>query len=187
MSRGRVLALGLLALAGCSSLEVSVDYDTKTDFSKFRTWAWAPEPSAEKLPPRVNPLTLDRARTAIEATLASKGYAPAPADKADFLVAVTASVERRTDVDYGYPGWGWGWGWGYGWGPSFGAAYYPPTVMTYDEAAMAIHILEPRPALRIVWRGLAEHPVHRGDTPVEREEQVREAVRKVLASFPPVR
>ncbi len=171
---------------------MSVDYDHKADFSALETWAWYEEPAEaarqEKAPSEVDPFTIRRARTAIEEDLSAKGFGKAAPADASFFVAVHSGVERH--VQYGPPaewGWTWGWGAGYTWGPYWDGYWGPPSVYVYHEAALIIDVLEPRPAVRLIWRGVARRPVERGLAPEERDRQVREAVGEVLAGFPPGR
>jgi hypothetical protein len=183
-----LLILAVAGLAGCSPIDVAVDYDPKADFAKIRTWAWFPEPAGashpEQVAQQVDPLTLQRSRDAIEEILSAKGFAMARQDEADVLIAVHSAIERR--VTYG-PSYGWGWGWGpaYSWGPYWDGYWGPPSVYVYHEAALIVDVLEQKPAQRLIWRGVARRTIERGLTPEEREQRIREAVHELLAGFPP--
>jgi hypothetical protein len=182
---GLIFGAAGVILGGCSSLQVSTDYDRKVDFSKLRTWAWYPTPTqavtAEKANPRVSPLTLQRAREAIQSVLTAKGYALVPDEKSDFLVAVHAATERHVEVDPFVVGWGWG----YGWGPYWDGYWGPPAVYAYDEGILIVDLIENKPDHKLVWRGLAHRPVRHGLSPEEREARIREAVDEMLSRFPP--
>jgi hypothetical protein len=91
---GRVVLLvaGALAGVGCASdFAVLTSRDPTVKFAAGATYAFRVIPQAEKQPgeldPRVNNAALhDRIRKAIEAVLAEKGFRPADAKTADFLV-----------------------------------------------------------------------------------------------------
>jgi hypothetical protein len=177
------------AVSGCSSLEVSVDYDPSVDFLKIHTWAWYPEPTPPAGPrsdhPDLSPLTIQRAQAAIEETLSRKGYRSAAPEQADVLVAVDSAIERRIEAAPVSMGWGWSWGHPYGWGATWDGWWGPPAVYTIDEVALIIDVLEPRPTPRLIWRGVARWPKHGDATPEDRQARIREAVDQALAKFPP--
>lgn len=185
---GLLLAVAGTLLSGCSSTEVMVDYDSRADFSGLRTWSWASGSSLEKVAAHPHPLAFERAKAAVESVLAAKGYSQAPPDRADFLVDASVLVERRTDVDPGYYGWGGGWGWGgYGFAGPYWGGGWTSHVYTTDYCIVAVNILQARPTSRVLWRGVAESPRGRGLTPQEREAKIRREVDEILASFPPGR
>ena len=60
----KALPILLVAAAvACSTLKTSADYDPKTDFSKYKTWAWKDEQSIK------DPLVKQRIQSALESTL----------------------------------------------------------------------------------------------------------------------
>lgn len=185
--------VSLVAVSGCSSLDVSVDYDPKANFSALRTWAWYAEPAEaprpEKAPPPVDSLTAQRAKDAVALSLIAKGFGKVDAEEADFLVSVHSAIERHVRQIPPSGGWGltWSWGPGYAWGPYWDSYWGPPAVYVYREAALIVDVLEPRPALRLIWRGIGRRPVDSGLSPEEREKRIRETVREVLSGFPPSR
>lgn len=175
-----VAALIAWAVAGCATLRVGSDYDRQASFAGYHTFTWLPR---ERYGTR-NPLVVQRARDAIQAELVRKGYVldPDPAT-ADFAVDFTIGSRVRTDVQ-SYPapyGGGWylsgpGW-WGY---PYWGSEV---DVRQYRQGTLSIDVFDVR-SHRPVWHGWAKKELSRSD--VERSaEPIREAVRAVLANFPP--
>ena len=71
----RILALVLVATAGCGgpALTVDSDYETSTDFSKYKTWSWmaGAKPSEKD----IDNLSQQRIKEAIEAELPKHGLA----------------------------------------------------------------------------------------------------------------
>jgi hypothetical protein len=91
---------------------------------------------------------------------------------------------NRTVVTYqemGGPWWGYGWGgrpWGYG--PAVGFR----EVNTYREGSIILEMVDFH-TNQLAWRGAAEGALTGLSDPKDAEEQVTEAVRKLLANFPP--
>lgn len=194
----QILSLTLVfAVAGCSMIEVSTDYDASIDFERLATYDWLPEPHKPTGDPRIdNPLLEKRIRTAVESQLAAKGYEKAGAGRADFLVGYHAAIDRRLSVQsmntyYGYrSGWGWddyryGDGWGY-----HRAWKSEPMFRTYtryyDEGSLILDFVTPQ-TRELIWRGAAKAEVDEADSPRTKREQINEAVRRILEQFPPMK
>jgi hypothetical protein len=179
----RALPVALLiawAALGCATLRVGSDYDKQASFAGYHTFTWLPR---ERYGTR-NPLVVQRARDAVQAELVRKGYAlAADAAAAEFAVDFTIGSRVRMDV-HSYPaayvgGWYWGapgW-WGY---PYWGSEI---DVRQYREGTLSIDVFDVR-SHRPVWHGWAKKELSASD--IERsEEPIRDAVRAVLAKFPP--
>jgi hypothetical protein len=167
-----------LLLAGCTSVRLGLDYDTSTDFSSLRTFAWHPESHQEDAKNSQNPLIDARIRTAIEETLISKGYEKVVLDSADFLVGFHFSVERKLEVSsmnatFGYSQ--------YGRGGSLG---YQTSVTEYDEGIIVIDIAEAETDA-LVWRGSGARRVGTSNDPDKVTKKVNRAVSEILSQFPP--
>lgn len=179
--RPAVLALGL-ALAGCSSVTVTADYDPETDFSGLRSFAWIPDDPEREVDPRAgDPLISARVTEAVEHTLQAAGYAQV-SEQADFLVGFTISVQRGTTLvsDTGPIFYG-----RYGHG-GYGAVGYSSTtqVREYEEGVLQIDIVG-TDSNTLLWRGTATAVLKSNQTPEQSTEAINEAVAKVLAQFPP--
>src|SRR5262245_49200818 len=106
MIRKTWLFMGV-ALAGCSGIDVSEDYDRGQDFSKLRTWAWAqPLPQADGSGySEISSLTHKRITSAVEGELTQKMYKKTEPDRADFWVRHYASTGEKVEAYPGYNGW----------------------------------------------------------------------------------
>ena len=65
------LAAVVLFAAGCSTIDVTTDFDPATDFSTFKTFKWVDAKGSDL---DKQPLVKARVRDAVIATLKSKGY-----------------------------------------------------------------------------------------------------------------
>jgi len=174
-----LLAL-VLALAGCTTLRVSTDYDRSASFAGYHSFAWL----AREHRGTRNPLIVQRAHDAIQAELTAKGFSfVADSATADFVVDFTIGSRERVEVDsypvpYGGP-WYWadrGW-WGY---PYWGRDV---DVRQYREGTLAIDVFDAR-THRAVWHGRAKKNLTPSDIE-HSEEAIRAVVQALLAGFPP--
>lgn len=165
----------LLALTGCSGIDVTTTQDPKTDFSPFRTWAWWETVNNDAPDPDISELGRRRIKNCISSELEAKGYAWGPADKADMLVkwvaAAGGSVELapvgfRFGVD----------------DPATSGETRGPSNIA--EGTLVIDVLSNTPPRRIIWRGVAEATVNRSLPDEERQKRIQKSVTKLLASFP---
>jgi hypothetical protein len=166
------------ALSGCSTMQITTDYDVGMSFGGYKTWAWAAEPRPRSGDPYLDSDLLDkRVRRAVERELPARGYQQIGSG-ADFLVDYHVALENRVQVRaIGSP---------YGYGPGdwelFGAGGI--YARTYDEGSLILDFVDAK-SNELVWRGIARAEVYMSDGPEERERKVNEAVRRILERFPP--
>lgn len=175
-SRLPSLALAALALlpAGCSGIRVNTDHLEGQDFSKLKTWTWlhAVQPAAGDA--RIDNTIFDtRVREAVEAELPARGFTKV-AEGADFRVAYHAAIQQKLDVvttTSGYRSWD--------------RTVYDRSVIAYDEGTLVLDVIVGEGDL--VWRGTATATIDPDATTEERDRRIREAVKLMLAEFPPGR
>ena len=172
-----VLATGLLA--GCSSVFVSLDYDTIRDFSILKTFAWQHAEQPRVGDPQIdNDLNNKRIRNAIAATLTSKGFCPADRAEADFLVAYFVDYQRKITPGSGSVAVGAG---RYG---RYGGVGYNTGITEYEEGNLTIDLLDPKDG-KTIWRGVGARAVYEGSNPAKATGIINDAVAQVLKKFPP--
>ncbi len=172
----RILALVLIAAAGCGGppLTVDADYETSTDFSRYKTWSWLPgdRPSEKD----VDAITQQRIRDAIEAELPRHGLAKKDAG-GDLNVNYQISVEHKIKQSNASVGVG------YGWGPAHIGVSKSPT-REYDEGTLILDLVDAQ-GKTLIWRGTAKGTVHPENSPEEKKENIRKAVAYLLEGYPP--
>jgi len=170
-------AVIILGLVSCSSISVSSDYDPKTDFSKYNTYAWGdkldPNDALEK-----NQLIEQRVFNAIDTSMIEKGFKKTKTDP-QLLVYPHAGTQERASVN----------SWGYGYGGWWGAGAYPYgaggiDVSYYTEGTLYIDIIDQKKN-QLVWRGVGQGILGDPSTPQESTANVDDAVSQILAQFPP--
>lgn len=165
----------LLALSGCSDIEVSTSQDPLTDFSKIRSWAWYDAVNNDAPDPEISELSRRRIKNCIQSELEAKGYSWGPADKADMIVKWVAVASGN--VELAPVGFRFGIDDPATRGPTRGPA-------TYSEGSLVIDVLSNQPPRKVIWRGTAQATVNRDLTDEVRQERIQKAVSMTFASFP---
>jgi hypothetical protein len=161
----------ILAVAGCTGIRISTDFDTKVDFSKYKTFNFSKEVDKVTL----NDLNRRRLKDAITKEMEAKGFQIS--DSPDVLV--NAFVKGRTKYtatantsSYGGP-----FMYMRGWGSS-------NTYVDIDksiEGTLFIDLIDVQEK-KMIWEGVAEGLVNpRTDT---REEKINMVVQLIFKTFP---
>ena len=183
------VTLALLASlnVGCSTMEVQVDYDPESDFSGLKTYDWIPGPRKPTGDPRIDDNTIleRRIRRAVESELNAKGFQKS-SESADFWLAYHVTLDKHQSVTTlnSYHGYGPGWGWNYRAEPWASRRRGQAVVFEYEAGTLLLDVVDPD-GRDLLWRGSATDEVNFSATPAAREEQINEAVRRMLAKFPP--
>ncbi len=177
------------AVAGCSSMEISYDYDPKANFASLKSYAWLNEPQKATGDPRIDGNTIleSRIHEAVDSAFAARGIRKVASDP-DFLIAYHVSLDKQRSVQTLNSYYGYGPGWGYGYGAAYRPGYWagaPETyVYEYEEGTLLLDIVDPNDK-SLIWRGSAQDEVHFKSTPEKDQTQLNEAVQKMLENFPP--
>ncbi|GBC63726.1 DUF4136 domain-containing protein [Desulfonema ishimotonii] len=169
----------IFIIPGCATVQIRSDYDPDADFSGIGTYAWGEKsrPGGQPESP-YDSLTDERIRQAVDGEMAAKGYRKISGENPDFLVYHYVAVEKKLMIEtvnhyYGYRSWRWH------------AHTAPQTVVReYSQGTLVLDFVNPR-ARRLIWRGTAQAVADAGQTPEQRRAKIGEAVRKMLALFPP--
>lgn len=163
-----------LAVAACSGISTTSDWDESYDFSSLSTYAWM----AQGLEAGVSEIMLRRMYVAVDDELATKGFTLTEPDQADFLMAYHTGTQDRQQYDtYGYGAGGW-------WGGYWGGGMTTTTVRTYTEGTLILDMIS-REENELIWRGSASKTIDEMDSPEQRVKTVQAAVAKLLKDFPP--
>jgi len=169
-------------------MRVSSDYDTGVDFTALHSYDWVPSPKIKSGDPQIQYGSLMEARVKrlVEEQLTHKGYVQAIAQP-DFLVTYHVAVEDKVSVTYINELYGYGPGWGAGYGRSIHRYGYPGSatmVSEYQQGTLLLDVVLAENK-QLIWRGSATDEVYPELGQDAREKRLREAVRKILAQFPP--
>ena len=158
----------IFMLASCSSVRVVSDYDSKTDFSKYKTFAFY-KPGIDKA--KISDLDKKRILREIEANLVAKGMTKS--ETPDMLVSLFTKERERIDVYNNY-------GYGYGYGGWYGGGAYASST---TEGTLFIDFIDTK-RNELFWQGIGV-----GDlvmSSVEKKEaRIKEIVTKIISQYPP--
>ncbi|GGE07047.1 DUF4136 domain-containing protein [Psychroflexus salis] len=160
-----------VALHGCSSVSVAVDYDKEVSFDNYKTFAFY-KPGIDEV--EISDLDKRRILRAIDRELTAKGMIKS--ENPDVLVNIFTEAEENINIYQNNFGWGWGPGWGWGWG-------MPMTSVSKNvEGSLFIDLID-RNKNQLVWQGLGK-----GILSMEmdkKEERINEIVTEILKKYPP--
>ena len=165
----------VLALAGCSDIDVTTSQDPATDFTKIRSWAWYDAINNDAPDPALSELSRRRIKNCIQSELEARGYSWGPADKADMIVKWVAVASGNVELAPV----------GFRFGIDDPATRGPiQGAQTLTEGSLVIDVLSNQPPRKVIWRGSAEATVNRDLPDDVRQERIQRAVAKTFASFP---
>ena len=168
-----IILLSALALfVGCSTLNVSTDYDDTFDFSKQKSFVVKHKNKAGK-----NTLLSDRIIESLESNLQAKGYIKKSQEDADLIFVFHIDVEKRSDIQTNYQTMGYGM---YRYG---GTMVSTTSVYNYDEGTLVIDALNPKNE-KIVWRVTGTAELKDKKTPQKRKEYIDSSITKMMSTFP---
>lgn len=180
--RAQILGAAALTLVvcACGGIQVNTDYNPETDFTRFRTFAWA-EGSGGGGDLRVTGDLMDqRFRRAIESELVSRGMEKTTSGQPDVFVGYQVALDDR--IDYQTINTYYGSGWGYR-GVYGGVGTTQTTAREYTVGTLVIDVYDARQR-ELVWRGAGEGKVNQARSPEERQEGINQAVTRIMRDFP---
>ena len=178
---GTCAAMLMLSLANCASTppRVSSEYNAEVNIANYKTFAvLQPSASGTAADPGAAMRLTQPAMQAVRDSMTAKGFTEAPREKADFVVRVRGQSVTNVEVtDWGYHSYPYGVrraGWGYS--PGFSQV----DVRQTTDRTLIVEIYD-NASKNEAWVGWANYS---GNSPIE-PEALKEAIRNVLARFPP--
>ncbi|WP_369049270.1 DUF4136 domain-containing protein [Tenacibaculum sp. UWU-22] len=164
------LPVVVLLMSSCSSIQVATDYDSKTDFNQYKTFAFYKKGIDKSA---ISDLDKKRIMRAIEAELLAKGMTKSSSP--DVLVNLYAKSRERVNVDDNFYG-GFYYPWYYG--------VNPITVSQYTEGTLFIDLLDANKK-ELVWQGIGTGALSSGGSVEQKEALIKEFVEQIMAKYPP--
>ncbi len=169
----KVIALMLFSLftLSCSSIKVASDYDSRVDFSKFRTFAFY-KPEIDKA--TISDLDKKRILRAIEIELIDKGFEKSK--NADMLISIFTKTKEKINVT----------NFGVGWSPFWGGINSNNVYTNQQtESILFIDIIKSHKK-ELIWQGIGSGILSIEDRE-KKIKKIKEFVKEILAEFPPKR
>ncbi len=176
-----VFFLLISTLFGCSSVQVSQDYDQAEDFSIFKTYDWQIVTSEAGDDPRgTNSLIEARIQKAVDRILTEKGFRKVTDKKADLHVSYIYKLERRFEpasssgVEFGIGTFG-----------SHGGVSIGQSIGSdYDQSIIVIDFIKASSG-QLVWRGIGSWRAFLHSDPEQITKSINSSVEEILSQFPP--
>jgi hypothetical protein len=169
------VALVLLTVTGCATMNVSSHVARGLDFTRYHTYDWGPADALPTGDPRLDrdPFFQDHMQGAVEKQLAAKGLQQSTLATADLVIHYHASINQRIDVNrldrqYGY----------------CQGDDCQRSGIEYEAGTIVLDVIDAR-TKKLIWRGWAQDSVE--DVPDDRDRMARkieEAVTRMLELFP---
>jgi hypothetical protein len=166
------LAIVLTAAPAAFAQTVKTDYDKKTDFHKYKSFAFRKGTDAP------TPFAQQRIEGAITTQLKVRGMSAA--ETADLLVYTHTqlSKEKRMDVSsFGYGGYA---GWS-GWGGAYGSSSV--TVTDIPMGTVVVDLVDTA-SNALIWRGIATDTLLTNPTPEKSEKRINKGIEKLFRNYP---
>ncbi|UMB55368.1 DUF4136 domain-containing protein [Lutibacter sp. A64] len=162
----------LFLVASCSSVKVTSDYDTSTDFSKYKTFAFYKK-GIDKV--EISDLDKRRILKAIESELLAKGFTKS--ENPDILVNIFTKARQKVDV-YSNNSMHIGWHpWYYG--PNYGMH-----ISKYTEGTLFVDLID-ADKKELVWQGIGSGGLTTSGDVAKKEARIKEFLAEIMAKYPP--
>ena len=165
--------LCLVVLTSCSSVRVVSDYDTKVDFTSYKTFAFYKK-GIDKA--SVSDLDKKRIMRAVEAELLAKGFSKSA--NPDILVSIFTKSREQVNVSDNNIGIGWGWG--------YNPWFYGRTninINQYTEGTLFIDFIDKK-TNELIWQGIGSGAMKMSNIE-KKEERINEFVYEIISTYPP--
>ena len=158
--------LTLFILSSCATVNVKTDYDSHTDFSKYKSFAFYKK-GIDKA--KISDIDKRRILRAIETNLKVKGMKLSKTP--DVLVSIFAKSEKHVDV-YNY------------WYPNYYSAYWGNNFSNYIEGTLFINLIDAKEKT-LIWQGIGRGALNTSGKVEKKEARINEFVGEVMEKFPP--
>ena len=175
--KNSILFLLLVAVAACSSLKTSYDYDKQADFTKYKTYNY----TADALSLPIQELNRNRLLQAIDKEMTARGFTKAESGDVQVDLRVKAEQKREATATSSGTGMGYGGGWRYGYGGGFTTTQI--NVNEFVEGTLFINLVD-RATDKLVWSGRGTKVVDEDASPETRERNIKEGVAAVFKNYP---
>ena len=160
-------ALFLIISTSCSTIRVSSDYETQTDFTQYKTFAFY-KTGVDKAP--ISDIDKRRIMRAIETQLLAKGMTKST--NPDVLVSLFTKARTQVDV---YDNWS----------PYYYDPFHRQQISKHIEGTLFIDIIE-REGKKLVWQGVGTGFLTKSKKPAKREANIQKFVQQILEEYPPL-
>lgn len=160
--------------------DVSYNFDTKADFSKYKSYRWEKHPQSMD----IDEITMNQLGESLDRELAKKGLTKTAAPTADLVIVYQLAVKSEKELTTYSSGFSTGPYWGGGWYGGGGTSYTSTSVNTIQIGSLDLDVYDPA-TKTLIWRGVAAKTLDTGAKPGKRQRNIDKATAKLLKNFPP--
>jgi len=169
----KLLPLVLLFLvASCSSVRVTSDYDTATDFSNYKTFAFYKK-GIDKV--EISDLDKRRILKAVETELLAKGFTKS--ENPDLLVNIFTKSRQKVDIYNNNSIY-------FGWHPWYYGPNYGMHISKYTEGTLFVDLIDAE-MKELVWQGIGSGGLTTSGNVAKKEERIKAFVAEIMEKYPP--
>ena len=166
-----ITLLTVFVFASCATVNVKTDYDSSTDFSQFKTFAFYKK-GIDKA--KISDLDKRRILHAIESELKAKGMTVS--NHPDVLISIFTKSKKQINV-YNNNQY---------WHPMYYGAYWGSHVSRYTEGTLLIDIIDVN-GKKLLWQGVGKGALSTSKKVEKKEARIREFVAEIMAKYPPAK
>lgn len=159
----------LLFLASCSTVKVTTDYDTKTDFNTYKTFAFYKK-GIDKV--AISDIDKRRILRAIESEMLQKGMTKSK--NPDIIVNIFAKSVKKVNVYNNY---------NYFWRPWYYGPNFATQMSQYNEGTLFVDIIDNKKK-ELVWQGIGSGALVMNNA-AKKDARIKEFVAKIMEKYPP--
>src|SRR5580692_1211422 len=167
-----LMGMMLLFASKVSAQQVKTDYDRSANFAQYKTYSWEHVKTQDSL-------DVDRIKSAVNASLAAKGWTQVDAGGYVSIVAMEMTRSQQT-LNTFYDGFGGGWGWRRFGGGGFGEA--TTTTETYKVGTLVVDLFDTK-TKTLLWRGTSSDTLSNNSN--KNIKNLDKGVEKMFKHFPP--
>lgn len=162
----------VFGFTSCSTVKVTTDYDAKTDFTSYKTFAFYKK-GIDKA--KVSDLDKRRILRAIESEMLAKGYTKS--NNPDLLVSIFAKSRKKVNIDtrVDYPN--------HFWYPTYYYGGDRIRITQQTEGTLFIDLIDTKNK-KLLWQGIGSGAL-RVKTGPKKEERIQLFVKEILMKYPP--
>ncbi len=165
-----LISLITLFLTSCVSVRVTSDYDSQTDFSQYKTFAFYKKGIDKS---KISDLDKKRILRAIESELIAKGMTKS--NKPDVLVSIFAKSQKHVNVYNNN-----------NWYPHYYGAYWQNNYSNYVEGTLLIDLIDSK-GKTLLWQGVGKGALSASKKVEKKEARINEFVAEIMAVYPPTK
>src|SRR5882672_2086579 len=157
--------------------DVSYNFDSKADFSKYKSYRWEKHPQSVD----IDELTMNQLGAALDVEFAKKGLTKTNAGVADLVIVYQLAIKNEKELTTYSSGFSTGPYWGGGWYGG-GGGYSTTSVNTLTIGTLGLDVYDPG-TKQLIWRGVATKTLDTGAKPDKRQKNITKGVAKLLKNF----